>query len=237
MMRRAITLAAALLLAPPVLAQAPAEPTTAIDPAQLAKAEVTATAMMPAGSMEKMMGPLFDQMGKQMSSSMFDIPITTIARIGGLDRDAAAALGQATLSEVMAIIDPAFDQRMSAMMTALGREIGPLMAQFEPDMRTAMARAFALKYSAAELDDINAFLATPTGARFGAGFMALAADPEYLKAMEVMMPRMMQAMPAVMEKVMASAKDIAPMRSYDDLTAAEKQRIANLLGGARSKAE
>jgi hypothetical protein len=177
-----------------------------------------------------MMGPLMDQLGKQMSSSMFDIPLATIARIGGLDEADAAKLSQGTLKEMMDIIDPAFDARMAAMMSSMGRQMGPLMAEFEPDMRTAMARAFALKYSAAELDEINGFLGTPTGARFGAGFMALAADPEYLKAMEVMMPRLMQEMPGMMEKIMAETASIAPMRDYDDLTKAEKARIAELVG-------
>ena len=221
----------ALIAAFPAQAHGASEaPTAAIDPALLTKAEVAAAVLVPAGSTEKMMEPLFDTLGKQMTSSMLNIPMKSIARIAGIEPDEAAALGEGTVQELMAIMDPAFDQRMAAMMTAMGREMGPLMTQFEPMMREAMARSFARNYSSAELDEINLFLASPTGARFGAGFMALAADPEYLKAMEVMMPRLMEAMPAVMEKVMAEVRGIAPMRSYEDLTEAEKQRIAALVG-------
>lgn len=221
----------ALIIAVPAQAHSASEaPTTAIDPALLTKAEVAAAVLVPAGSTEKVMEPLFDTIGKQMTSSMLNIPMKSIARIAGIEAEEAAALGQGTLQELLAIVDPAFDQRMAAMMTAMGREMGPLMTQFEPMMRDAMARSFARNYSSAELDEINLFLTSPTGGRFGAGFMALASDPEYLKAMEVMMPRMMEAMPVVMEKVMAEVRGIAPMRSYEDLTEAEKQRIAALVG-------
>jgi hypothetical protein len=218
--------AAALFGAAPAFAQ------NAADPALLAKAEVAAAALLPAGSMEKIMGPMFEQISKQVSGSMMDIPMSAIARMGGISEEEAAGLGEATLKELMAIIDPAFDQRMGLMMQVMGREMGPLMTQFEPDMRAGMARAFAGKYTGAELDEINAFFASPTGARFGAGFMALAADPEYLKSMETMMPKLMEAMPTIMGRAMEEMGKLPPPKKADDLTKAEKDKIAKLIGKA-----
>ncbi len=120
---------------------------------------------------------------------------------------------------------------MGGMMPALGR----FMSRYEPDMREGMAEAFASRYTAAELDQIGAFMRTPAGARFGGGFMELATDPHYIGKVTSMMPALMQAMPDIMKESQAQLAKLPKPRSYKDLTPAERQRLETLLGADAKK--
>src|SRR5690606_39986387 len=55
--------------------------------------------------------------------------------------------------------------------------ISEVLADMEPPMRTGMAKAYARKFSGAQLTDLNTFLATPTGQLYAGEWMALQADP------------------------------------------------------------
>ena len=185
---------------------------------------------MPEGIYEKILGPLFQQMLRPMTEQMTNIPVRDLARAAGVSADKVEALGNGKLNEVMAIVDPAFRQRMDLTMSTMFGEMGPLLSQFEPEIREGMAAAYANQYSAGELDAINAFLTTPTGAKFGGGFMTLATDPNYLSKMQAMMPRIMEAMPAIIKKVGDAVATLPKPRTYAQLSKAERTKLAELLG-------
>src|SRR3546814_3041507 len=52
----------------------------------------------------------------------------------------------------------------------------------EPPMRDGLAKAYARKFTGAQLTDLNSFLATPTGKLYAGEWMALQADPEVMVA-------------------------------------------------------
>ncbi|WP_375194747.1 DUF2059 domain-containing protein [Sphingobium sp.] len=230
-----------LLLATPIAAQAqtqvPATAVQSVDSALLAKAQPIAAIILPNGTMEKMMGPMMQKMTGPMLDGMTKMPIREFLKVGGFDPERAENLGKGTIEEMMAIIDPNFRKRMDVMVNTMMPAIGQFMGRYEPDMREGMAEAFAYRYSAAELDQISVFLKTPVGAKFGAGFMELAADPHYVGRMQKIMPEMMRAMPEIMKSSAAELAKLPKPRTYDDLTKAERERLTALLGADAKKAD
>jgi hypothetical protein len=237
-MRAAFLALPLLLLSAPIAAQAqaPAATVESVDPTLLAKAQPIASVILPDGTMEKMMGPMMQKMMGPMMDGMTKMPIREFLKIGGLDPERAESLGEGTIEEMMAIIDPNFRKRMDVIVNTMMPAMGRFMGRYEPDMREGMAEAFAYRYNAAELDQIAAFLKTPIGAKFGAGFMELAADPHYLGRMQKIMPEMIQAMPDIMKSSAAALDKLPKPRTYNDLTKAERDRLTALLGADAKKA-
>ncbi|WP_288410836.1 DUF2059 domain-containing protein [uncultured Sphingomonas sp.] len=185
---KALILAAALLGATPALAQTPAAPAPAavqpIDPARLALAEKSVAVLVPQGVYMRLMRQQFPAMMDAMLANM------ETAVPGGREKARAA--------------DPAFDERMRIMTRVMGEELGPLMGRMEPSLRIGMARALAKRFDARQLNDLNAFFATPSGQAFGEQFISLFADPEIMGEMMKAMPMMLQEMPRIMKKVEAA---------------------------------
>ncbi|HAF43178.1 MAG TPA: DUF2059 domain-containing protein [Sphingobium sp.] len=230
-----------LLLSAPLAAQvqpAPAQgaDVQSVDPELLAKAQPIASVILPDGTMERMMGPMMQKMMAPMMDGMTKMPIREFLKVGGMDPDKADSLGEGTMEEMMAIIDPSFRKRMDVIVNTMMPAMGRFMGRYEPEMREGMAEAFAYRYNAAELDQIAAFLKTPIGAKFGAGFMQLATDPHYLGRMQKIMPDMLRAMPEIMKSSEAELAKLQKPRSYKDLTKAERDRLTALLGADAGKA-
>lgn len=212
---------------------APVESTTPLpapaDTARMEKARVMAAVMFPDGTFEKMLGPMMDKMIQPMMDQMMELPVRDLAKIGGIDAQQLNGLNKASLREVSEILDPAFQERMSLTTRTMFTAMTPLFSEMEPEIREGMAEAFSIRYSNQELDQINAFLATPTGSRFGSGFMELASDPAYLKRMQTMMPRIIDAMPAIMKQVTEAVASLPPARTWKQLSKDEKTRLEELL--------
>jgi hypothetical protein len=201
-----------------------------VDPALLAQARPIASIILPDGTMARMMGPMMQKIMAPMMDSFTKMPIRDLLKAGGIEADKADALNPATIEEIMAILDPNFRKRMDVMLNTMMPALGQFMGRFEPDMREGMAEAFASRYNAAELGEISAFMKTPTGAKFGSGFMELAADPHYLGKVQAMIPEMMRAMPEILQKSVTEMGTLPKPRTYKDLTPAERQRLEALIG-------
>ncbi len=226
-----------LAIAAPAFAQAPtpapaasAEQVAPVDPALLARAKPIAAVILPDGTMARMMGPMMQKMMGPMLDGMTKMPVRDLLKAGGMDPAEADKMQPATIEQVMAIVDPAYKKRMTIFTQTMMPALGKFMGRFEPDMRDGMTEAFASRYTAVELDQINAFMKTPAGAKFGSGFMELATDPHYIGKVQQMMPALMQAMPEIMKDTSAKMAALPKPRSYKDLTPAERQRLSALLG-------
>src|SRR3546814_2282127 len=60
----------------------------------------------------------------------------------------------------------------------------------EPPMREGMAKAYARKFTADQLGELNGFFATPTGQAYASEWMAAQADPEVMLAVAKAVPPM-----------------------------------------------
>jgi hypothetical protein len=165
----------------------------------------------------------------QIMDGVGKIPLHDLAGIVGLSPEQVAEMGPGTLKEIMEILDPAYDKRTQAMMTGMFHQLGGMMSQFEPTMRDGLANAYARRFSAQQLGDMNAFFATPSGKAYAADSMTIFTDPDVTSAMQAFMPRMMKQLPELVRKVTEDTADLPKRRNIKDLTPAQRRRLAELL--------
>lgn len=243
-MRSTMTMLAALLSAAPLCAQqatpapapatpvtpAPAADATPIDPARLAAATSVVAKVFPVGTYKRLMGASMQQMMGTMTDLVGAMPLREVAALGGLEPDKAAELGEGTVAEVMAIYDPAYRERMRIGTTGVTDALSEVMTGFEPSVRTGLARAYARKFSAVQLAELDRFFLTPTGSFYAAESMGLYMDPELMKEMMAFVPEMFEQMPKLMAGVQAKTDALPKPRKIAELTPAERTRLAALLG-------
>lgn len=221
-----------LTMAMPLAAQPAA--TEQIDADRLASAKTTVDHIFPAGTYAKMMDSTFQAVLGPMMDSMGEMSVQQIALVAGLKPEDVNKLGKATLAEVMQILDPAYKERVNATMGAMVPLMTKIAADFEPGMREGLSRAYARRFDKTQLDDMNRFFATPSGSAYAANAMLIQLDPEVMtrmtEAMPKMMPKIFEAMPDVMKQVEARTAGLPKARKYEDLTAAERAKLAALLG-------
>lgn len=222
--------AAAFVAGTPALAQAPAQAPAAENPAALAEARAVVARLLPRGMYKTLMSTTMAPMMDQMGESVGQLPLRRLAQLGGLSAEQAAALDKADIARVMAIYDPNWKERTRLQLRAMFTAMGDLFDGFEPELREAYARAFAHRFSAAELADLNRYFATPVGSKFAGGFMGMASDPAILDGTKEMMPRMMSAMPRFLEVAGKAAAALPPPRRIEQLTPREKAELARALG-------
>jgi len=224
--------ALALLVATPSFAQAPAASATAqsIDPTRLAVATTIATTVFPDGTYKRMMGETMSKLMDGMMGSMMKLPVRDIAKMSGLSADQLSKLDDSSLEEISAIVDPHFKQRTQLAMDAMFAGMGDVMSSYEPRLRAALARSFARKFDPAQLGEIGAFFATPTGSKFAGDYMTMFLEPEIMGEMQGMMPDMMKKMPDMLAPAIKATESLPKPRTFSQLTPAEQDKLATLLG-------
>ena len=100
-----------------------------------------------------------------------------------------------------------------------------------------LASAYAGRFDTKQLQEMNAFFATPTGRAYAADSYIVMMSPEVMSKMQGLVPRLMKEMPAVIEKVKAATASLPEPRKYADLTNAERDKLAALLGISRKELE
>ena len=235
MKKATIAAGAGLLLAVPGAALAEtsapaADAVEAVDPARLETARITVEHVFPPGTYARLMDKSLDLVTGSIMDSLTAMPVRELAALGGMSEDQLSELGEGTMEEIMAIHDPVYRERMERSMRVMMGEMGVLMGQFEPEIREGLSRAYARRFTADELDELNRFFATPTGGAYARDSMMLFMDPEIMESMQAFMPEVMKQMPAIIEKTEAATADLPPTRKYEDLTDEDRAKLAALLG-------
>jgi len=233
----ALTAAVVALSAASAPAAAPSDSKAAVDavpaasdPAALALGSRIAAAILPDGTFQKVMDASIGQMSKSMMDSMLSMPIGALAQSMGQDPEKIKALDSTRFRDVLTIMDPAFQERTNRSMTVMASEMGKLMTAMEPSFRDGLAEAYARKFSPAELRAIDAFFQTDAGRAFAAGSMTIQTDPAFLARMQQLMPAMMKALPQIMKTIEQRTADLPKPKKPQDLSPAERERLATLLG-------
>lgn len=204
----------ALAAGMPAMAQtAPGAPVTgpaaaAVDPARLAAARPVIDQIWPLGTYERIMRAAMDQVMSGTMANMYDMSTDEFAK--AIDPKAPVAPSGKTFRQMLAEDDPYFEERTRRTMKVMTDEMIVLMTEVEPEVRVALADSYARRFSVAQLDDLHAFFATPTGRIYARESMLLMMGPDMMKAMQAFVPRMMQRMPAIMQKVEAATRDLPP---------------------------
>ena len=207
-----------------------AEPLTAEQESRLPAAQLVVGQIFPEGTYAKLMEDTMKPMMDGMMDSIMEMPASELAKMTGLSYDQLESREEGTLREALAILDPDYQER-----ARIGTDVGvtmitDLMTKIEPSYRAGLARAYATRFSKAELIDLNGFFSTPTGAHYAAESILIFADPQVMSAMNEMMPAMMEMMPAMiggMEEAMAGLRE---PRKYSDLSKVEKSKLSKILG-------
>lgn len=182
---------------------------TPVDPARLKAAENVVMRLVPPGTYQRIMKDVMDSMADGMMDQIMEIDAAAMAGMTGMDGTDAIKKGE-TLEQIAAERDPHFRERMDIMMKVMFEEMGVMMGELEPTVRTALSSIYAKKYTLTELNDINAFFATPSGTSFAGNFMSTFTDKEMMQASFGMMPKIIEAMPAIMKKVEAATAHLPP---------------------------
>lgn len=232
-MIRTVCAFAALAVATPGFAQSPPPATAAspqADPAKLDAATRIAGKLLPDGTYRKMMSGMLDKMMGGVIEQVTDLPIRSLAEMGGLAPDKVKALGPGTLKQLMAILDPAFDERIKTTTNVMMTDMVDIMSKMEPSVREGLAEAYANRFTAAQLADLERFFGTPTGGLYAEQSMQIYTDPAIITRMQAMVPQIMQAMPAMMQKVTSATAGLPRPKKAGELTSADKAKLAELLG-------
>ena len=188
---------------PPPAAAAPLPP---IDPTRLAAATPVIDQIWPLGTYGRMMRGVMDQVVQGTMANMYRMKPSDFLP----DKSAKPDAAEKTMGETMRAEDPYFQQRMDRSMKVMGEEMAKLMTEVEPEVRVGLAKAYARRFTVAELQDLQRFFATPTGRTYATESMMLMMSPDVMDTMQAFVPKMMQAMPAMMAKVEAATKDLPP---------------------------
>jgi Uncharacterized protein conserved in bacteria (DUF2059) len=214
-----LTVSSIAIISPAVAQTDAAKPAPApVDPARLKMADQVVLKLIPPGTYQRMMKDMMDTMAGGLIEQMMGMDAAIIAGMAGEgeDSDAAKAVEGKTMADIAGEKDPHFKERMDIMMKVMFSEMGNLMSEMEPTVRTALSSIYARKYTAKELSDMNAFFATPSGTAFAGNFMSSFTDKEMMDASFGMMPKIMEAMPAIMKKVEAATAHLPPMPKSDE---------------------
>ena len=202
---------------------------TPIDPVRLALAQKVSAKLIPDGSYAKIMATMFDQILDPISDAFMGMETSTIAGWTGIDKNEIGELSEEQRKAVTAILDPGAKERAKIFFDGMMPLLNDAMSALEPAIRKGTARAYARKFSASQLTELNQFFETPTGSFFAAESYAVQADPEVMRAT-------FQAMPLMIEKMTSSAPSIdeklaalPDTRHLPDLNDAEIAKLAELL--------
>lgn len=204
MISLALALAAVEAPAQPAATAPVAANPAPVDAARLATAEKVVAALVPPGVYMNMMR---DKMPAMMDAMM--------ARMGGMTAKEMGMPGAKddgeTLEQTALKADPAYRERMSISTKVMFEEMGIVFSSLEPRLRAGLSRAFARKFTRQQLNDMDAFFATPSGKVFANEYLGTFVDPEVMTEMMAMTPELMKAMPAIMKKVEAATAHLPPL--------------------------
>ena len=200
-----------------------------IEPARLTLAQKTMSALVPAGSLEKMIDNLYGKMFKTIMGEFGGQSDLMLSIKTGVESDKIATLDEATKAKVADLFDPHRKEREDQITKVIKPLISEVLGDMEPPMREGLAKAYARKFTAAQLTDLNGFLATPTGALYANEWMALQADPEVMvsviKAVPPLITKFMDRGPQI-EKDM---KDLPKEKQLSDFNDKELAKLAKLM--------
>ncbi len=200
-----------------------------IEPARLSLAQQTMGALIPTGSLEKMIDNLYGKMFKTIMAELGGQSDLMLSIKTGVESDKIATLDEATKTKVADIFDPHRKEREDQITRVIKPLISEALTDLERPMREGMAKAYARKFSAAQLTDLNSFLATPTGRLYANEWMALQADPEVMVAVMKALPPMVTKFMDRGPQIEKDMKELPKEKQLSDFSDKELASLAKLM--------
>lgn len=206
------------------------EPLTAEQESRIPAATLVVDKIFPAGTYAKMMAETMEPMMDSIMGSMLEMPAAEFVKLSGLPFSQVDEMGEGTVGEAMAIMDPAYAERSKRVADVTIKLVTDLMNEVEPSYREGLTRAYAVRFPEAELIELNAFFSTPTGNNYASQSLLIYTDPQVMSAMSEMMPKMMEMMPAMITGMAEATADLQEPRKYSELSADEQAKLSTILG-------
>lgn len=214
----------------------PVEPLTAEQQSRLPAATALIDQIVPTGTLGDMMGPMLDGvLGPIMDMEAGNATAILATSLGLYEEELDITPERA--AQALAIMDPAWDERQKAELAAVPSVMARMFVTMEPTMKVAMSELYAVYFDDQELSDISAFFNTASGAAYARKSFTMSADPRMVGAMMQAMPDMMGVFAEMEEELGAATADLADPRSFDQLSAAEKKKLAALTGLTQASIE
>lgn len=207
-----------------------ADPLTPEQEARLPAAQSVVLKLFPQGTYARMMDETMKPMMDGILGNLAGSPAMQIIELTGLAPSELAGVDEAKLSEAAALLDPSAAERNAEIGGTMMNLISDIVVQVEPSYRAGLARAYAVRFTDAELSDLDAYFATPVGQKYAGESFMIFADPQVMSSMNEMMPAVMKAMPDVMGDVGKIAEKYPKGRTFSALEPEEQDTLAALLG-------
>ena len=214
----------------------PKDPLTAEEQSRLPMAAQIIDKMIPPGTFAEMMGGMFDSMMGPIMEMAASNPKGDVARMLGMEAS-DLQLGEEQVVELAGILDPVWKERNAAIAGVMPELMKGMMATMEPPMRKAMTEAYAIYFNETELADIDAFFSTPSGLSYARKSFTMASDPRIMAASMEALPAMMESFAELETKMEAATADLPQTRGWEDLSATQRARLAELTGLEQSELE
>lgn len=200
-----------------------------IDPARLTLAERTTAALIPNGSIEKMVDNLYGKMFKTLMGEFGGQSDLMLSIQTGVESEQIAKLDEATKGKIADMFDPHRKEREEQITRVIKPLISETLADLEPPMRSGLAKAYARKFTGAELTDLNSFLATPTGRVYANEWMALQADPEVMLAVIKAVPPLITKFLDRAPEIEKDFKELPKEKQLSDFSDKDLGKLAKLM--------
>ena len=200
-----------------------------IDPARLTLAQQTTAALIPNGSIEKMVDNLYGKMFKTIMGEFGGQSDLMLSIKTGVESEQIAKLDEPTKGKVADMFDPHRKEREDQITRVIKPLISEALADMEPPMRDGLAKAYARKFTGAQLTDLNSFLATPTGKIYAGEWMALQADPEVMLAVIKAVPPLITKFIDRAPEIEKDFKELPKEKQLSDFTDKDLSKLAKLM--------
>jgi hypothetical protein len=207
-----------------------AEALTPEQEARLPAAQSVVLKLFPEGTYAKMMDETMRPMMDAIMGNVAGSPALMVMELTGLAPSELEAAGEERIAEALTVLDPNARARMAEISDMTLTIVSDVVVRIEPSYRSGLARAYAVRFTADELADLDAYFSTPVGRKYAAESFLIFADPQVMSAMNEMMPAVMEAMPGMMGRIGEIAETFPPGRTFSQLTPEEQYRVAQLLG-------
>lgn len=200
-----------------------------IDPARLTLARTTTAALIPPGSLEKMIDNMYGKMFSKFMEEMGGASDTMLSIKTGVESEKIAALDEKTKNAIADLFDPHRKDRDDQVLKVVRPLISEVLADMEPPMREGLAKAYARKFSGDQLGQLNSFFATPVGGLYAGESMALQADPEVMLAVIKAVPPLVTKFIDRGPEVEKQLKDLPKEKQLSDFSDKELASLAKLM--------
>lgn len=205
-------------------------PLTAEQETRLPEASAAAAVALPDGLYGRMMRQAIEGIVTPLTEKFATPSQEDLAGKVGVAGGDLPDLDENQRKRLGALLDPYAEERTRVMMGGVMTALETVFGHLEGPMREGLAKVYASRFTAPQLGEINAFLATPTGQAYASESLAAFTDPQMMGAMMRALPSVVTLLPQTMLELKTLEESVPAPRTYSDIPPADREELAAALG-------